>query len=42
MAAWTTNNMGFPVSKFTVYRVLRIEGMVKMSVLRLAAGKEYH
>ena len=42
LAAWTTDSMGFSVSESTVYRMLRREGLVKRSEMRLAAGKEYH
>ena len=41
-AAWTTDNLGFSVSESTVYRMLRREGLVKRSEMRLATGKEYH
>ena len=42
LAAWTADNMGFSVSESTVYRMLRREGLVKRSEMRLAVGKEYH
>ena len=42
LAAWVTDNMGFSVSESTVYRILRMEGLVKRVEMKLAAGKEYH
>jgi len=42
LASWVTDNMGFSASEFTVYRILRREGLVKGPEMRLAAGKEYH
>ena len=42
LASWVTDNMGLSVSESTVYRILRREGLVKRSEMRLATGKEYH
>ena len=42
MAAWITDNKGFPVSESTVYRIFRREGLVKSPEMQLKAGKEYH
>ena len=42
LAAWMTDNQGFSVSESTVYRILRKEGLVKQSEMRMVAGKEYH
>lgn len=41
MAMWITDNRGFHVSESTVYRILRIEGLVKSPEMQLRAGKEY-
>ena len=42
LAAWSTDNLGFAVSEFTVYRILCREGLVKSPEMQLKAGKEYH
>lgn len=42
LAAWITDHRGFSVSESTVYRLLRREGLVKRTEMRMAAGKEYH
>ena len=42
MAAWITDNKGFPVSESTVYRIFRREGLVKSPEMQLKAGKEYY
>ena len=42
LAAWITDNKGFPVSESTVYRIFRREGLVKSPEMQLKAGKEYH
>ena len=42
LASWITDNIGFSVSKSTVYRILREEGPVKRPEMRLATGREYH
>ena len=42
LAVWVTDNQSFSVTESTVYRILRREGQVKRSEMRLTAGKEYH
>lgn len=42
LAAWITDYGGFSVSESTVFRILRIECLVKRAEVKLVAGKEYH
>jgi transposase InsO family protein len=42
LAAWISDNKDFAVSESTVYRLLRRQGLVKSSEMKLAAGNEYH
>jgi putative transposase len=42
LSAWITDNEGFAVSESTVYRILRLEGLVKHQEIQLKAAKEYH
>ena len=42
LSAWITDHEGFAVSKSTVYRILRREGLVKRQETQLTAAREYH
>jgi len=41
LAIWLTDRTGWAVSESTVYRLLRQEGLVKVTEQQLLAGKEY-
>jgi len=41
LAVWLTDRKGLAVSESTVYRLLRQEGLVKVTEQQLLAGKEY-